>query len=415
MPIDFTKVKPQIEKMGRMIAHKAEELSERAQVAYDQFQDLPDNATVQARVQLARDKDAGYRGVAPIAVDGEWIGGRYAPPPVPEYATILAADGSQIYPDIHSGVLYYLTNVAVFTFYHGEDHLPREFSQPELAYADSLLRDQFDQLVSNATVNARRTVREMQMLAQYIWDERHLESPLLALYDGRLLFWLGKEVPEAALLEDEYRAGIIRIHDTHNWTWNTHGQHTSIVGYIDRPTSRFMIGLLELISLAPEDVTRNKLMSQRFYEGLDDRWLYNRWLRPGERSALMIQQSPQNKFYRQVGENYEIAFFYLNVGRPHLARVEMPMWVANSPEAVGQIHALLVEQCGIMGNYPYALTRADELAVVRGFDRQTLNQMIEQELINNNQVPSSSGKLTGKFQTRAGRQRFELGQSPLER
>ncbi len=408
MPIDFTKVKPQVEKMGRMIAHKTEELSARAQTAYDQFQDLPDNQTIQQRVQLARDKDAGYRGVAPIAINGESIGGRYATPLVPGQATILAVDGSQIYPDIHSSTFYYLTNVAVFTFYHGDDRLPQEFSDPELAYADSLLRDQFDQVISNATVNARRTVREMQSLAQHVWEERHFENPLLAIYDGRLLFWLGKEVPEATLLEDEYRAGIVHLHDTHNWTWNTHGHNTNVVGYVDRPTSRFMIGLLELMALPPVDVTRNKLMSQRFYEGLDDRWLYNRWLRPGERSALMIQQSPQNKFYRQIGENYEIAFFYLNVGRPHLARVEMPMWVAKSPEAVDEVHALLVEQSRIMGNYPYALTRADELAVVRGFDRQALNQMIQHELINNNQIPTASAKLTGKVQTRAGRQRFEL-------
>lgn len=413
MPISYAKVKPQVEKMGRMIAYKTQDLSERAATAYNQFEDLPDNAEIQERVQLARDEDAGYRGAAPIAVDGEPINSKYPLPKAPASATILAADGSQIYPDIHSAAFYYLTNVAIFVFRHGEDHLPREFSNPELFYSDTMIRDEFDQLVTNATVNARRTVKEMETLAQFIWDYREIEGPMLALYDGRLLFWLGKEVPQAQRLEDEYKAGIVRACDTHHWMKTRHGHNASLAGYIDRPTSRFVMALMQLLLLPPEQVTRSELQKPGHYEGLDDRWLFERWLRPGERSALMIQQSPQNKLYRQRGENYEIAFFYLNtghVGSPHLARVELPMWVARSPEAVNEVHALLIDQCRMMGSFPYALTRADELAVVRSFDRQTLSDLIQTEMIRNQQQPESSGKLIGKVQTRTGRQGFGFGQ-----
>ncbi len=394
--------------MGRMIAHKTQDLSERARTAFDQFMALPDNATLQERVQLARDRDAGYRGVAPLAVDGEPLNGRFAVPAAPSRASILAADGSQIYPDIHGAAQYYLTNVAVFTFFHGEDRLPVEFSEPHLAYADSLIRDHYDQLVTNATVNGRRTVKEMQMLAQFAWDQRAIDASLVALFDGRLLFWLGKDVPEASSLEKDYKAGLVRVHDTHHWMVNQHGHNASLVGYVDRPTSRFVTALLQLMLLDPAQVTRGELRKPGSYEGLDDRWLFERLLQFGERSALMIQQSPQNKAYRQRGENYEIAFIYLNVGRPHLARVEMPMWVALNPQAVDEIHAVLVDQCRIAGHYPYVLTRADELAVVQTNDRQTLEELIRQELIRNMQQPEVSGKLMGKFQARAGRQRFEL-------
>ena len=36
-------------------------------------------------------------------------------------------------------------------------------------------------------------------------------------------------------------------------------------------------------------------------------------LKPGERSAIMVQNSPQNYAFKERGENYEIAFFYLKV------------------------------------------------------------------------------------------------------
>lgn len=413
MPIDYTRIHHQIEKMGRMIAHKMQDQSERVQAAFEQFEFLPDNAILQAKVQVARDNDAGYRGAAPMSVDGERLNGKYAVPDTPELATILAADGSQVYPDIHSSPLYYLTNVAVYTFYHGGNQLPEEYAEPELFYADSFLRDDFDQLITTSTVNARRTVKEINLLARMCWEKRELPHPMIALFDGRLLFWLGKDVPDFLDLQDDYHAGLVQMRDTHEWTMNHHGYPVSVAGYVDRPTSRFVIALLQLLLLDDARVTRQELLRASEYEGLDDRWLFQRWLRPGERSALMIQQSPQNKNYRQRGESYEIVFFYLNVGRvgsPHLARVEIPMWVAQLPEAVNILHALLVRQGEIAGFYPYALTRADELAVVQNPDRRTLRELIQTELLRHQQTSEDSGKLIGKYQTRSGRQGFGLGQ-----
>lgn len=411
MPINYAKVKPQVEKMGRMYGHKAQEQSERMRAAYHQFEEIASNADVFKRVQLARERDAGYRGAAPL--DPEPINSIHLLPPAPPRATILAVDGSQVYPDIHSAAFYYLTNVAVFTYYHGEVRLPLEFSEPLLHYSDSFLRDEYDQLVTNATVNARRTVREMETLAEFVWEQRATPVPILALYDGRLLFWLGQDVPDHNQLAADYRGGIVRIHDTHDWMNQHHQHNANLVGYVDRPTSRFVVAMLELLALPEQQVTRTELKRSSTYEGVDDRWLFQRLLNAGERSALMVQQSPQNKFYRQQGESYEIVFFYVNVGRagaPHLARVELPMWVARNPQAVNEIHALLVAQSRITGNYPYALTRADELAVVRNFDRNTLDNLIQTELIRNQQTPEESGKLMGKHQTRSVRQGFGFGQ-----
>ena len=42
------------------------------------------------------------------------------------------------------------------------------------------------------------------------------------------------------------------------------------------------------------------------------------------------------------------------------------------------MHALVYDQCRINSGYPYALTRADELAIILGEEREALEVMILQ-------------------------------------
>jgi hypothetical protein len=412
MALDFTKVVTQVQHLGRTMARQNTSLSQRVDVAREQFDNLPDNRTIMDRVKLARIKDAGYRGVAPIDSNGEAVNARYDLPPIPQHATLIAADGSQIYPDQHSATFYFLINVGLFTYYHGEERLPDQFSDPQLFFRMEDTHDKLGNPIKNAVVNARRTVREMQSLAGLVWDHRTADHPLIALYDGPLLFFLGKDVVDAGMLEREYDRSLIRLHDTH-YTMEAEVGHgsVSLIGYVDRPTSRFLIAMLHLLELDERAVTRRSLETMGQYEGLTDSWLFRNVLGPGQRSALMIQQSPQNKRFRnEIGDNFEIAFFYLNVSRyaddPYIARVEMPMWVAKNPALVDAVHGLVISQCNIVGNYPYALTRADELAVIRTAEKSALEDIIRTELLKNNQPFDDSSKLIGKHQTRTERRRF---------
>src|SRR5881275_769622 len=122
------------------------------------------------------------------------------------------------------------------------------------------------------------------------------------------------------------------------------------------------------MTLEPDQITRAALQTSGPLEGLNDRDLYQWILGPGDRSGMMVQQSPQNKAYKERSVDQEIVFFYLNVAspyqEPYLARVEIPMAVARQKELVGAIQALIYAQCQITDRYPYALTRADEIAVV---------------------------------------------------
>jgi hypothetical protein len=69
----------------------------------------------------------------------------------------------------------------------------------------------------------------------------------------------------------------------------------------------------------------------------------------------------------------------LNAGRHgrQIARVDIPMWVAADNTAVTAVHAMVYDQCQIMGDYPYVLARADETAVVSHRDQEQLNFMID--------------------------------------
>jgi hypothetical protein len=62
--------------------------------------------------------------------------------------------------------------------------------------------------------------------------------------------------------------------------------------------------------------------------------------------------------------------------------VEIPQWVADDREKLDLLHAVLVEQCEIMGYkpYPYLLHRAHETAVVRLDEKSQVEQMLSLEL-----------------------------------
>jgi NurA domain len=265
------------------------------------------------------------------------------------------------------------------------------------------VRDSDGRPLANAAINARRSVSELQMLAREVPRYRDHARPLLTLYDGPLLSLLmNKDVPNANALSDDYHEALTLLQDF----------GAAAVGYVDRPSSRFMIYTLFLMSLDPDAIRRGALSNTGALETIVDADVYKRLLGSGQRSALLIQQSPQNKEYKErYGVDHEIAFFYLNVAspiqEPYLARVEVPMSVATDKAMIDAIHALLYAQCQITDRYPYALTRADEIAVVHPYEKRALDDMIAVEMLRNRQQIETSQKLSTKGMARSGRETFK--------
>ena len=407
MSLEFNKVLDQVQKMGRYLAKRAQESSDRMELALEMFYAASDLDAVHERIKLLRESSvSGYRGAAPLPrPHDEVICGVGDPPELPPAAIVAAADGAQVYPDPHAAATYYLLNIGAFVYYHGETRLPFQVTTPELFYSDSKLLDRDGRLITNQTVNARRSVAEVQWLARLSWEMRDEARPMVAIHDGTLLKFFGAtEVAGAQEIERDYMDALQKLYDS----------NARLVGYIDIPRSKYLISLLHLLSLSPDQINDANLKSNGALEGLTDDILFRRVLAPGERSALMTQNSPQNREYKdRKGADYEIAYFYLNVsntGHPSIARVDVPMWVAKDKAAVDEIHALLLAQCAIQGrkHYPYTLTRADELAYVSRVEKGQLDEVIRVEMMRNRIEPESSNKLQTKGLARGEKRQHRL-------
>ncbi len=405
MTLEFHKVTGQVEQMGQVLAGQKEEIDSKVDIALQILGAYADEAYlpyIQQRVQDAVDKDAGYRGARPF---DEPLMNVYGPAPLPDSATVVATDGSQIAPDTHGVALYYLINTGTIVLHHGSGDAPEVISEPSLYYEPEYMRTEDRGLISLTTVAARRTVLEMATLAEQAWHQRGEARPLLALTDGPLLLiGMGNEVPDRNQLRDMYFSAMSRLLDI----------KAGLAGYTDRPRSRYVVGLLHLLDLQEEDVSRTSLANDGRLEGVFDVELFRRLLKPGERSALFIQMSPLNKeFRRSAGETHEITLFYLNTAAPgelpKLARVELPMWVAQDKLLVGEVHTLIYHQCQqLTSRYPYVLTRAHELALVKHEEAQQLNLMIQVTLTRFGLEASQSEKQSGKNAVTGKRTRFEV-------
>jgi hypothetical protein len=405
MALEFHKLTEQVEKMGMDLAQQQEQLDSKVEIALQILEAHADPAFlryINDRVMDAVARDAGYRGAKPF---DESVMNAYAPAPLPESATIIATDGSQIAPNTHGSALYYLLNIGTIIVDHGSGQPPKIISQPYLFYEPEYLFTQDRSLITAGVVSARRTVNEMAALAEHAWYQRDSARPMLTLFDGSLLILgIGSEIPDRDQLYGIYFSAMTRLLEV----------RAGLAGYVDRPRSTYVAGMLHLLDLPEDLVSRTTLSSNGRIEGLLDRHVFDHVLAPGERSALFVQMSPQNKEFRKSGgHTHEIVFFYLNAAgpneRPQLARVEIPMWVAQDRMFVAELHALIYHQCQqLMSRYPYVLTRADELAVVKGDETKQLNTLIQVALTRFGLATTESGKAVNKNSARSKKTRFEV-------
>jgi hypothetical protein len=414
MTLDFAQLAEQVQRMGQELDAQQLALEDRVKIALGWLREWSERQDeMWARVELAGEVQAKYRGASPI---GNYPGAPSEQGPkepmaeaveltdCPEQATLIAVDGSQIYLDPQSDVHYYLLNTGVFVTHHGTDTPPKYSLHPKLFYKQEDIYIEDGQRIHNAVIGARRTIEEREQLAAFAKQYADEDRPLLAVADGPLLFWVGSEMPSGSQkVEDDilqkYLAALTNLRDA---------AQAAPAGYVDKPASTYVIRLLHLLSLDEDKVSNKALATNGEIEGVYDRMLFAKILGSGERSALFVQRSPYNKRYVQKDPDLEIAFFYMNTSlpgeRPYLARVEVPMWVARDRELVGQVQALLYHQCTLYGRYPYMLARADELAVVQGQEKRELDSMIDVALRRYGRHPQQAVKPASK-QVARGRQR----------
>lgn len=412
MTLEFKELVTQIQKMGSMLDQVDFDITARLSKALDRFEAASDLNAVWERIDWVRQSSvSGYRGATPLDTpNAESVNTIVPAPPPPPSATIVAADGSQIYANEQDPVHYFLLNMGALVYHYGSERTPDQYTLPRLFFHKDHVHDRYGRLIPNRQIDDRRTIAEIQFLAERAWDYRDEARPLVALYDNRLMFQSGgTDKQHNARFFRQYMAALVHLHDS----------ASILAGYVDNPIrgERF-IRLLYLLSIGSEEELRERQRGAPAgdLEGLRDWQFFRLVLEPGERSAIMVQNSPRNLEFKQRGENYEIAFFYMNVGSPfmpQIVRVDVPVWVARNKQSVDELHSLLLEQCRMQGRnpYPYALTRAHELATVSRDDERKLEELIKAQLRQTTDIPVDSlyfsAKTRSKYLLKSSRQRFD--------
>jgi hypothetical protein len=367
MSIDYQQLSKQIKELGENAPIQQQELQRKRQEAAELLKIYAQEGDVlRLKVQeIVRKHDSSLRCAVP-AGSGEPLDGHYHLPPLPPTATLLAADGSQINYNRHAEVDYSLINVGAIQMRLGSAAPPQTFIECKLFYDEQLYNQ------TDATLALSRDLNERSILAR-LADQA--EPPVITFTDGPVELW---GVRDASAEETTtFQESMVQYLQALNLLWEL---RAITAGYVDKPAANLVVRLLEIARATPEDL--EKIRHCQPLRGVTDKTLFWDLLAPGERSAVFALQSQSAKSYPGP---LALHFFYLNVGRlghPWLARVEIPAWVAEERQQLDTLHAVLIDQCRMLGArpYPYLLHRAHETALVRLEERDQVTQMIALEL-----------------------------------
>jgi len=366
MTLELNKVAAEIEDMGRVLAERWQRHNKALPAAEALLHLYAHDQDELCRI-AASEPGHTLRCASP---GDEPLDAALPAPPMPAQATLIAADGSQIYPDRHGPAFYYAINIGSIIFRHGSGQAPAASADPHLFYAEDKVYPGGDP-VSSDLVNVERSVAEMRTLTDLVLAESGSGCPCLGLADGSLLLWI-----ERAALPPDRQTDLLAAYLA--CLGRLRARPSVVAGFISRPHSAEVVALLYLRHLEEEQRGRVAGLSETPFRGLTDRALFRLLLQPGERSALFARGTAANERYR--AEGHRIWFFYLNTGT-EIARIELPEWLVSRPDALSLVHSAVVDQCHFNNGYPYILTRADEQAVIQSQERETLESMLAQAML----------------------------------
>jgi hypothetical protein len=391
MALELNKLTGQVDGMGQAMAQRSGEQRERIARAKDTLARTPVvTDELRAKIRRAREIDQWRRGALPLhdRLDER----RRATECLPQ-AILIAADGSQIYPDRHGIATYYLLNTATIVLRASSGQAPSVNSAPEVFYDDDALYDSAGQIHPPEYINAQRSRREIKALADMAEAERaalggDLSIPIICLTDGPLLPWQKQDAEHEETISEEVEFFVQQIR-------RLRSARAVPVGYVDRPGSAYVLRILELVDQPIGEITRETLRRGRFLL-LADRFLFDE-LQPNERCALFTPNSETNDRYEHASGGDRIVFTYANFARQAgaknsvIVRLEVPKWVADEPVLLDAAQAAIYANC-VPRPYPYVLARAHELAVVSVAERAGFEMMLEQVMLRHGLLPALSEK-----------------------
>ncbi len=389
MPVDFQQIHSRIVEISDRERARRTLLEKRRSEALDALNTHAHNLDfLRSKAAMASATDPSVRCAVPV---DEFLTSSHACPPPPVSATLIAVDGSQINADRHAALQFAVVNAGAVIMRLRSGDVPEVCTSTDLLYGEDLETEYG--MMSDRLVALRRDLKEREMFDDLSKD---LPGRVATFTDGPLELWgtAGEEAREFNAFLEKYKGVLSRLQ----------GRGIITAGYVDKPGADLVVRLLEIATMPDIELGQLQTLRKKHpFRGVDDVLLFGGQAQPlifpGHRSAVFKLQSSSQDIYTGA---LALHFFYLNVGslgHPWLVRVEIPQWVAADRASVDLLHAVLVEQCGIMGNrpYPYLLHRAHETAVVRLEERTQVEQMLMLELIRQGEpIREKSNKQTLK-------------------
>lgn len=267
--------------------------------------------------------------------------------PRPSNYRVVAVDGSQVYPDRHTGVACAMISVGSVDFTYQERSHVQIQTVPHIVF-DVGQAD--DGALSEALINGTRTEYEFAAGVQHMLSGS-APYPELLLLDGSLIFW-------HLDLQRGLHERFLKKYLGHLETLATHRAiHAS---YVSLPQSRELVNILR----AAANREGEDIAAQLAH--ITDAQLLATLLPVNTRTTIFCNRA---QIVREYPEQLVPHFVYVNVGA-EIARVEFPAWMA-TPEIIDtELLPLLLDQIAKGGGYPISLSEAHEAAVIRGADRE---------------------------------------------
>ncbi|MBU1007731.1 DNA double-strand break repair nuclease NurA [Candidatus Dependentiae bacterium] len=286
--------------------------------------------------------------------------------------TVIAIDGSQIYPDRHiAGAGCFLINTGGVLLEYGQTSRATFFSEPHLL----LLEDLPDG--SREFVDLKREEYELALLAKKATPRYDLlceslgANKSVCFIDGSIIFWqLESKLPE---VKKKFLDCYLNAFD------ELYKKRILFAGYISMPKSRELVSLMKLgLCRFPmaDCITCHKKFEQFPCKQVDhmvDTQVARFFLKSHFRTTVFYSTS---KIVDCYPEHLKPAFVYCDVGA-EIVRLEVPTWIARDQALLNQVCAVAIDQSVKGGGYPVCLAEAHEQAVVKGGDREFFYHLLQ--------------------------------------
>jgi NurA domain len=269
----------------------------------------------------------------------------------------FAVDGSQIYPGRDLSIPIALVQIGWFENLHVPDGEYVKDIATDVMTPAELRAERGD--MADRKVNLRRFEMEIERIIQYFEDNRDSETAL-AFFDGSLVASFAEAFDDKT--RQVYVNAICKLLEASQYF------RVPVVGYIDTTSARDLTAMLQQLNDLPEPGAIQDAQLLNKIDGREMAW--------GDRTPIFLcRRSGILSQYTEASG--PIAFCYLKTNRDSLpARLEMPLWMYEAGIADRVIDWVRGEVI-IGSGYPYVIETADQVAVVKGEDRQAFYKLFQ--------------------------------------